>query len=176
MSEIDRLFETLLSLQKQKRLPPIQEWQPTKRGVVDIRIDRNGRWYHEGDLIKRQPLVDLFATILRKQGSEYFLVTPVEEMAIQVEDVPFLATDMDVRGAGVGTDLLFTTNVGDYLMAGADNEIFMRGDTPYLMVRDGLLARIERSVFYRLVEAGIEEQGALCVYSQGARFNLGSLA
>ena len=83
MSEIDRLFDTLLSLQKQKRLAPIQEWQPTKRGVVDIRIDRNGRWYHEGDLIKRQPLVDLFATILRKQGSEYFLVTPVEEMAIR---------------------------------------------------------------------------------------------
>ena len=175
MSDIDRLFDTLLSLQKQKRLPPINDWQPTKRGVVDIRIDRNGRWYHEGDQIKRQPLIDLFATILRQQDNEYFLVTPIEEMAIQVEDVPFLAIDMDIRGSGVDTDLLFTTNVGDYLMAGADNTIFMRGDTPYLTVRDGLLARIQRSVFYRLVEVGLEEHGALCVYSQGACFNLGSL-
>ena len=67
MTDIDRLFETLLSLQQRKRLPPLADWQPTKRGVVDIRIDREGRWYHEGELIKRQPLIDLFGTILRKQ-------------------------------------------------------------------------------------------------------------
>ena len=175
MPDIDRLFDTLLSLQQQKRLPPLEDWQPAKRGVVDIRIDRQGRWYHEGDLIKRQPLIDLFATILRKQGEEYFLVTPVEQMAIQVEDVPFLAIDMDVRGVGVDADLLFTTNVGDYLLAGPEHEIAMRGSTPYLAVRDGLEARIQRSVFYRLVEAGVEQQDALGVYSQGACFSLGSL-
>ena len=175
MPDIDRLFDTLLSLQQQKRLPPLEDWQPAKRGVVDIRIDRQGRWYHDGDLIKRQPLIDLFATILRKQGEEYFLVTPVEQMAIQVEDVPFLAIDMDVRGVGVDADLLFTTNVGDYLLAGPEHEIAMRGNTPYLAVRDGLEARIQRSVFYRLVEVGVEQQDALCVYSQGACFSLGSL-
>ena len=175
MTDIDRLFETLLSLQQRKRLPPLADWQPTKRGVVDIRIDREGRWYHEGELIKRQALIDLFATILRKQDGEYFLVTPVEQMAIQVDDVPFLAIDMDARGAGVDAELLFTTNVGDYLLAGPQHEVFMRGNVPYLSVRDGLIARIQRSVFYRLVDVGVEQQGALCVYSQGACFNLGSL-
>ncbi|HBF62723.1 MAG TPA: DUF1285 domain-containing protein, partial [Gammaproteobacteria bacterium] len=90
MADIEQLFDTLLSLQQQKRLPPLEQWQPDKRGEVDIRIDREGRWFHEGDQIKRQPLIDLFATLLRKEGDAYFLVTPVEQMRIEVEDSPFL--------------------------------------------------------------------------------------
>ena len=175
MTEIEHLFETLLSLQKHKRLPPLDKWQPAKRGQVDIRIDREGRWFHEGDQIKRRPLIDLFATLLRKEADDYYLVTPVEQMQIEVEDVPFVVIDMDVRGHAENTDLLFTTNVGDYVLADAAHDVFMRGDTPYFSVRDNLLARIQRSVFYRLVEVGIERQGRLWAYSQGAGFNLGSL-
>ena len=175
MAEIEQLFETLLSLQKHKRLPPLEQWQPAKRGQVDIRIDREGRWFHEGDQIKRQPLIDLFATLLRREADDYYLVTPVEQMQIDVEDVPFVAIDMDVRGHAENTDLLFTTNVGDYVLADAAHEVFMLGDTPYFSVRDNLLARIQRSVFYRLVEVGIERQGRLWAYSQSAGFNLGSL-
>ena len=175
MVEIEKLFETLLSLQKHKRLPPLEQWQPAKRGQVDIRIDREGRWFHEGDQIKRQPLIDLFATLLRKEVDDYYLVTPVEQMQIEVEDVPFVVIDMDVRGNAEKTDLLFTTNVGDYVLADAAHDVFMLGDTPYFSVRDNLLARIQRSVFYRLVEVGIERQGSLWAYSQGAGFNLGSL-
>ena len=175
MVEIEKLFETLLSLQKHKRLPPLEQWQPAKRGQVDIRIDREGRWFHEGDQIKRQPLIDLFATLLRKEVDDYYLVTPVEQMQIEVEDVPFVVIDMDVRGHAENTDLLFTTNVGDYVLADAAHDVFMLGDTPYFSVRDNLLARIQRSVFYRLVEVGIERQGGLWAYSQGAGCNLGSL-
>ena len=72
MADIEQLFDTLLSLQQQKRLPPLEQWQPDKRGEVDIRIDRDGRWFHEGDQIKRQPLIDLFATLLRKEGCLFF--------------------------------------------------------------------------------------------------------
>ena len=175
MADIEQLFDTLLSLQKQKRLPPLEQWQPAKRGQVDIRIDREGRWFHEGDEIKRQPLVDLFATLLRKEGGDYFLVTPVEQMQITVEDSPFVVVDMDVRGHGENADVLFTTNVGDYVLADTAHEIFMIGDTPYFFVRDGLMARIRRSVFYRMVDAGIQQNGALWIYSQGTGFNLGSL-
>ena len=67
MSDIDKLFATLTNLQQQKRLPPIHLWQPERVGEIDIRIDREGDWFHEGSQIKRQPLVDLFATILRKE-------------------------------------------------------------------------------------------------------------
>jgi hypothetical protein len=82
---------------------------------------------------------------------------------------------MDVRGQGESADVLFTTNVGDYVLADAAHEIVMLGDTPYFFVRDSLMARIQRSVFYRMVDAGIEQDGALWIYSQGTGFNLGSL-
>ena len=98
MSDIDDLFETLTNLQRSKRLPPLHLWQPEHVGVIDIRIDREGIWYHEGTRIERQPLVDLFATILRREKDDYYLVTPAEKMRIVVEEAPFIAIDLDVRG------------------------------------------------------------------------------
>jgi hypothetical protein len=176
MSDIDDLFETLTNLQTQKRLPPVHLWQPERVGEIDIRIDREGHWYHEGTRIKRHPLVDLFATILRKDGDTFYLVTPVEQMAIVVEEAPFLAIDLDIRGAGESKELLFTTNVGDFVVAGEEHPVYMVNERPFIEIRNGLVARIQRSVFYRLVEEGVEEEGALLVYSQGARFDLGSIS
>ena len=175
MSYIDDLFETLISLQQNKRLPPVQSWQPARSGVIDIRIDREGAWFHEGTRIERQPLVDLFATILRREGEAYFLVTPGEKMQIQVAEVPFIAVDLDVRGQDRAKQLLFSTNVGDYVIAGAEHSITMRQGRPFLHVRDGLEARIQRSVFYRLVEEGELQNDDLLVYSDGECFNLGSV-
>ena len=152
MSYIDDLFETLIQLQRNKRLPPLHVWQPDHSGVIDIRIDREGAWYHEGVKIQRQPLVDLFATILRREEDGYYLVTPAEKMKISVEEVPFIAVDLDVRGEGRDKQLLFSTNVGDYEIAGQENPIYMQAERPFLLIRDGLEARIQRSVFYRFFE------------------------
>jgi hypothetical protein len=150
-------------------------WQPAHTGVIDIRIDREGAWYHEGTRIERQPLVDLFATILRREEDDYFLVTPGEKMQIQVAEVPFIAVDLDVRGEGAAKQMLFSTNVGDYVIAGVEHPITMRDGRPFLHIRDGLEARIQRSVFYRLVEEGELENDALMVRSDGEVFNLGSV-
>jgi len=173
MNAIDSLFNTLTTLQARKKLPPVEQWQPDHAGSIDISINNDGEWFHEGSKIKRQSLVDLFATILRREGDNYYLVTPAEKMAIQVADVPFIATDLDVRGSGKDTELLFTTNVGDYVMAGAGNHVVMRDERPYLHIRNGLEARLTRNVYYRLIEHGIEEAGHLYVYSQGQPFDLG---
>ena len=105
MSDIDELFETLTNLQRSKRLPPLHLWQPEHEGVIDIRIDREGAWYHEGVRIQRQPLVDLFATILRREGDDYFLVTPAEKMKIEVEEAPVAPASP----AGGGTPAKFST-------------------------------------------------------------------
>ncbi len=175
MSYIDDLFETLIQLQRNKRLPPLHLWQPDHSGVIDIRIDREGAWYHEGVKIQRQPLVDLFATILRREEDGYYLVTPAEKMKISVEEVPFIAVDLDVRGEGSDKQLLFSTNVGDYVIAGQENPIYMQAERPFLLIRDGLEARIQRSVFYRLVEEGEPKGDDLMVYSGGQGFNLGSM-
>ena len=175
MSDIDDLFETLTNLQRSKRLPPLHLWRPEHAGVIDIRIDREGAWYHEGTRIQRQPLVDLFATILRREDDGYYLVTPGEKMKIVVEEAPFIAINLDVRGQRTAKQLLFSTNVGDYVVADQDHPIVMRDGRPFLHIRDGLEARIQRSVFYRLVEEGEQQGDDLFVYSNGCGFNLGSV-
>ena len=175
MNAIDSLFKTLTSLQEKKKLPPVEMWQPDHVGSIDIVINNDGEWLHEGTIIQRQPLVNLFATILKREGDTYYLVTPAEKLAIQVADVPFIVTDMDVRGAGKNSDLLFTTNVGDYVMAGPDHPVAMREERPYLTIRHGLEARLSRSVYYRLVDYGIEQADHLYVYSQGQAFDLGTV-
>ncbi|XOV81773.1 MAG: DUF1285 domain-containing protein [bacterium] len=176
MNATDSLFNTLTSLQAGKKLPPVELWQPERSGRIDIVINDQGEWLHEGSRIRRQPLVDLFATILRREGDDYYLVTPAEKLAIEVSDVPFIATDLDVRGSGQQTDLLFTTNVGDYVMAGPEHALTMRAERPYLHVRNGLEARLSRSVYYRLVDKGVEVADHLYVYSQGQAFDLGMFA
>jgi uncharacterized protein len=177
MSDADELFETLEALQAGKKLPPVQRWQPERVGTIDIRIAADGTWYHEGAPFVRDALVRLFATVLRKDADGYYLVTPVEKLKIDVEDAPFVAVDMEVRGRGTKAELLFTTNVGDHLVADAEHALLVEDHDgqprPYLHVRDGLRALISRTVFYRLVDQAIVESGQLVAYSRGARFLLG---
>ncbi len=176
MSEIDQLFAALTAAQASKRQPPVHLWQPDRSGVIDIRIDRTGQWFHEGGRIRRQPLVDLFAGILRREDDGFYLVTPVEKLKIDVEDAPFVAVDLDVRGTGAEAELLFTTNVGDYVLADESHPLTVREGRPYLEVRDGLEALLSRPVYYRLVEHALEEDGRLVIYSAGTRFDLGASA
>jgi hypothetical protein len=160
-------------------LPPVHLWNPAVCGDIDIVIRRDGLWLHEKTPIGRQELVRLFSTVLRKDPDGYWLVTPVEKMRITVEDVPFHAVRVDRDG-----DVLrFLTNVDDEVEAGPENRIRVETDpatgepTPYLHVRRGLEARIDRSVFYELVELAQEREGdhgpELGVVSNGVFFPLG---
>jgi hypothetical protein len=179
MSDVDNLFETLEALQRNQKLPPVEKWQPEREGRIDIRIGRDGTWYHEGSPIKRDALVKLFASVLRRDPDGHCLVTPAEKLTIQVEDAPFVAVGMEVRGEGAASELLFTTNVADHVVA--DEAHPLRVDEhdgeprPYVEVRRGLEALISRSVFYRLVELAQREGDELVVYSRGARFALGKI-
>ena len=160
-------------------LPPVHLWHPAHCGEIDIVIARNGQWFHEGSPIGREALVRLFSTVLRKDPDGYYLVTPVEMMKITVEDAPFTA----VQGDRGGEALSFTTNVGDVVEAGPDNEIRVGADPvtgeprPYLHVRRGLEARLRRPVFYELVEMAQERDTpdgpTLGVTSNGVWFPVG---
>lgn len=140
-------------------LPPVESWHPRLSGDIDIRIARDGTWYHEGGAIARLELVRLFSTLLKREGDEYFLVTPVEKWRIQVEDAPFvivaLAREVDAAGT---QQLVFATNVGDQVIAGPDHPLRMeldtagRGSAPYLRVRRNLEALLSRPVYYQLAE------------------------
>lgn len=149
---------------KGRGLPPVHLWNPPFCGNLDMRIARDGTWFHEGTPIGRPGLVRLFSTILRKDGDKYFLVTPVEKVGITVDDAPFVAVDFEVSGEGPDQRLTFHTNVGDSVTAGPDTPLRIDRDSetgepsPYVMVRAGLEALIDRKSFYRLVDLGTEYQ------------------
>jgi hypothetical protein len=176
MASVDGLFEQLRALQQDQRHPPVHRWHPEHEGEIDIRITSAGEWIHEGGRIQRKPLVKLFSSILRRDPDGYFLVTPVEKLRITVEDAPFVAIDVEQGRGDRGSELLFTTNVGDIVTADADHPVWLEGDVdhprPYLMVRDGLAALISRPLFYRLVEMASDDADGCFLESRGARFAL----
>jgi len=141
-------------------LPPVHLWNPPFCGDLDMRIARDGTWFYLGTPIGRAPLVRLFSTILRRDGDDYFLVTPVEKVGITVDDAPFVAVDFEASGEDAAQVLTFETNVGDTAIAGPDHPIRVERDdetgepSPYILVRANLEALIDRKSFYRLVELG----------------------
>jgi len=141
---------------KERGLPPVEDWNPPFCGDLDMRIARDGTWFYLGTPIGRHELVKLFSSILRRDGDDYFLVTPVEKVGITVDDAPFVAIDFEPEGDG----LLFTTNVGDKALAGKDHPIRVIRDattgepSPYILIRRNLEALIDRKSFYRLVDLG----------------------
>ena len=172
-------IDELLAVAKDRSLPPVERWNPQRVGEIDIRIASNGDWYHEGALIKRIAIAKLFATILRLEDGQHYLVTPAEKLRIQVDDAPFVAIDMDADGKGSSQRLLFTTNCDDLVLAGADHPITVTVNNgaprPYVEVRSGLQALIARSVFYRLVAlAEVEPSSQMSVWSDAQRFVLGT--
>ena len=163
-----------------KRGPaPVHLWQPPDCGDIDMRIAADGTWFYCGSPIGRLPLVQLFASILRRDGDRYVLVTPVEKVGIRVDDAPFVAVEMDVDETVAGPALAFRTNVEDWVTAGPDHPMrFERGAAeglkPYVRVRENLWALVKRSLYYDLVERGVTEphdgQEWFGVRSQGVFF------
>ena len=154
----------------------MHKWNPPFCGDLDMRIARDGTWFYEGSPIGRIGLVKLFSSILKMEDGRYFLVTPVEKVGITVDDAPFVATDFTVEGEGKDQVIRFETHVGDFTDAGPDNPIRVERDdesgepAPYVHVRAGLEALIDRKSFYRLVELGVENDGWFGVWSQGQFF------
>ena len=150
-------------------------------GAFDIRIARDGTWYHEGSPIGRKPLVRLFSTVLhRAEDGSFWLQTPVEKGRIQVDDAPFTAVELQVEGAGDAQVLRFRTNVDDWVEAGPDHPIRVEtadsGEpSPYILVRERLDALILRSVFYQLADLAVSgrDEETLGVWSKGTFFPLG---
>jgi len=134
-----------------------RQWSPAHCGDIDIRIDRDGQWHYLGSPIQRLELVKLFSRVLRFEQGEYFLVTPVEKLRIQVDDAPFLIADADVIDEGEAEQRVrMTTTLGEVFELDDEHPIKMLGDAdeprPYAHVRDGLWGLLSRPCYYRLVE------------------------
>lgn len=166
-------------------MPPVHLWEPDNCGEIDIQIKSNGQWFHEGELIKRQELVNLFSKVLRlDDDGHYYLVTPVEKMKIQVDDVPLLTVKAECINQGKDQKVCLTTDTDYQYMVDADHAVYVQFDEqtgdprPYSIVRQNLKSLLSRTVYMSLVEWGVEsdvEKGKFGFWSCGQFFELGSL-
>ncbi len=141
-----------------RSIPPLEQWQPKHCGAMDLKVLANGEWWHEGQLIKRQSMIELFSTVLWKEEGKFYLKTPVEQIEIDVEDEPFFVNQVDQVEIDGKTYIQLSTTTQDIVIVDAAHPVFMRTfadeQRPYVHVRFGLNAVIQRAAFLHLVEMG----------------------
>jgi hypothetical protein len=154
---------------KTRPLPPVEKWNPDFCGDINLTIALDGRWFYEGSPIGRASLVQLFASVLKREGDNYFLVTPVEKVGITVEDTPFLITQWQKRvdDSTNQTHFTFTTQTGDVVVLKDPSQLELRlppatmkdadaTPIPYICVRRNLWARLHQNVYYQLLDLARE--------------------
>jgi len=172
---------TLASLQAlidQRRLPPVDQWNPERCGDSEMRIARDGTWYHQGSPIGRPAMVRLFATVLRREpDGRHVLVTPVEKLDIEVENTAFRAIEMISEGDGRERKIALKLDSGDAVLLGPDHALTVveteHGPSPRVLVRHGLEAELTRPLYYELADIALAEgRQPPGVWSGGAFFPL----
>jgi hypothetical protein len=164
-------------------LPPVHQWHPRRVQDIGLRIARDGTWSHQGAPIKRSEMVRLFSSILRRDGDDYFLVTPAEKVRVEVDLAPFVAVRMERIVEGAEPALALQTSVGDVVVVDADHPLWVeegdKGPLPFVRVRDRLNALLSRSVFYDLAESAssrvVDGREMAGIRSRGRFWTLGSL-
>lgn len=186
-SGLEVLFADLLEQQAQStKQPPVHLWNPDKSGDMDLRIDREGQWIHEGDPIRRPALVKLFASILKREGDNYFLVTPVEKWQINVDVAPFFMVSAEKLYRSGEQAIQLRSISGDHLLIGPNNPLWVDYDeannqpVPLVTVRDNLNGLLSRSLYYQLVdwahmESNDDGSQTLRLRSMGVDYLLGHL-
>ncbi|MHA3892623.1 DUF1285 domain-containing protein [Acinetobacter sp. GXMZU3951] len=162
-----------------RSIPPLEQWQPKHCGRMDLKVLANGEWWHEGQLIKRQSLLDLFSSVLWKEEGRFYLKTPTEQIEIEVEDEPLFVNQVDSVVIEDKRYIQLQTTHDDVIIVDVAHPIFMReyaGELrPYVHVRWGINALIQRSAFFHLIEMGTlleNEQGDTILTLQSGDFHL----
>jgi len=161
----------------ERKLPPVDTWNPSETGDSRMRIAADGSWFHEGRRVGRPAMVRAFAALLtRDAAGQHWLVTPDCRQSIAVDDAAFVAVDMQPRRGPSGDALAFRLNTDELVVAGPEHPLRAAGDaaTPaiYLAVRHGCEARLDRSTWLQLAEHALATGDGSVVESQGARFAL----
>jgi len=173
LNELQRLID-------ERRLPPVETWNPERCGHSGMRIGRDGTWYHEGSPIRRPAMVRLFSTVLRREpDGRHMLVTPVERLEIDVEATAFRAVEMMKEGHGPRGRIAFRLDSGDAVILGPEHPLTIleteHGPSPRLLVRHRLEAELSRAVYYELAELALTEGNQPAgIWSDGAFFPMES--
>lgn len=188
MPPIEHIGQAVAELRR-ARTPPLDEWQPRQSLDIGLRIAADGQWYYRGSVIRRRRLVALFGSVLRLEpDGGHYLITPRLKYPVSVDDAPFQAVEVQRQGAGRAQNLVFRTNIDDWVLADRDHPVRVQTDpksgrvSPRIEVRDGLQARICRSVYYELAQMLEPDNRAddgggeiLGLYSAGEFFPFGRL-
>lgn len=171
LSDITELVAT-------RKLPPVESWEPANTGDSEMRIASDGKWFHQGGEITRPAMIRAFSSLLRRDADgRHWLVTPQQKLSIIVDDVPFIAVELQSEGEGQNRTLAFRLNSDDLIFADAGHAIEMRNGLLYLYVREGLWAKLARPVYYELANLALAENPKFpCIWSKGAQFYLAAPA
>jgi hypothetical protein len=171
----------IVALAASRKLPPVESWNPEKCGDSEMRIAADGRWYHQGGEITRPAMIRAFSSLLQRDSDGgYWLVTPQEKLWIKVDDVPFIAVELQPIGKGPDASIALRLNTDDVVIAGPDHNMILRKfdgiDVPYLHVRQRLWARVSRPVHYELMEMALEQSPENpMLWSSGACFPMAAI-
>lgn len=138
------------------RRAPVDQWQPEHCGVMDLRIDRNGLWWHEGQPIRRAGLIRVLATVLTYEGEQWWLKSPLEQLQITVEDAPFLVVHLEQLDG----QLQVTTNVGEVVIISAPWTLTLDPDAewrPWIQLNQSVGARLSRPLLLDLIEQALDQ-------------------
>lgn len=170
---LNRLFEQLESHHR----APTEQWNPPYCGEIPLVIKANGDWEYQGSKISRPPLVKLFASVLTREGNEYYLITPAEKVKIVVEDAPFLITgwqQVDIEGENA---IQVVTNIDERYILSEQTPLRLIDDVPYVYLPRGLTAKVHRNVYYQWAELAKpqadNDNNDFVIRSAGAEFSLG---
>lgn len=166
---LDDLQSQLDDATKAETIEKRELWNPPFCGEIDLHIKQDGSWWYIGTPIMRRSLVKLFASVLRKEEQDYFLVTPAEKVKIKVDDSPFIVTQWKY----IDKTLQLTTNLDEAVLVGANHKIalfeYQSTLLPYANIRQNLWARFHQNVYYQLIE-----QAAISTTEQGDTLSLNS--
>lgn len=174
-----QLSDLVQSLEQRKHAPT-EQWDPPYCGEIPIQIDQNGDWWYAGSIIQRRRLVQLFASVLVREGDDYFLVTPAEKVKIKVVDAPFMITEWKTIQSDDEKVIQLTLNTAETVVLKDPSQILLQNDIPYIDLGQGLLAKVHRNVFYQWLEVATKktsEQGIeMVIHSAGQAFVIGQVA
>ena len=171
LAELQKLIDA-------RSLPPVEKWDPERCGHSEMRIARDGIWYHQGSPIGRPAMVRLFSTVLRREpDGRHMLVTPVEKLEIDVDSTAFRAVEMQTEGEGESRRIALRLDNGDAVILGPEHGLTViegaNGPSPRVAVRHGLEAELSRPIYYELAEIAVAEGGnPPGVWSEGQFFPL----
>ena len=173
------LLQSVNSIEEQ--YPPVHLWNPDLCEGVEMKIDREGNWFYQNSIIGRDKLKILFSRILKFEDGNYYLVTPVEKVPVNVDLAPYMIVDYEVDSDN--KKIILKTNLDLSFPLDRDHKLTIKKigdeDIPFVYVRNNIQGFIARSVYYSLIEVALKQgnihEDKLTLKSFDCLFNLGQI-